>query len=143
MTHASTDKTRKFAAIRIEDHEQIEAYLKTVNGRADVHVAKIEDIISAAERAEDRLIAAGLPKEFRVGAELSATTEGAARSYKYAVAGTHFTLIRQRSGWKLTYAEKVVVFAGQREKFDLSVSPDVAEEIKKRSVAEFKIKKAA
>jgi hypothetical protein len=56
---------------------------------------------------------------------------GPARSYKYAVASSAFKLVRHHEGWRLMTFEKVRICPGQRERVQLGISDELAEDIQR------------
>ncbi|WP_331373412.1 hypothetical protein [Sinorhizobium chiapasense] len=126
--------------IKLSEKDKIDAILAQVNGRASRFVANRPDVERAAEKAEARLEAARLPQALRVGCRVEFISGGpGAKAYEYAAAGTKVQIVRAREGWRLVEANRTSVHPRQREKLTITVSANVAEEIKVRSLEDLRI----
>jgi hypothetical protein len=113
--------------------------VQEANGRADSFTFSASDIVSLALSAERKLADGGVPKAFRAGAILHATSAGpASKSYKYVATGTAATLNRTSTGaWIATRIERATVWPGQPQRQTLHVNPAAAEAIRKKAMEGF------
>lgn len=126
--------------IKLTEKDKVDAILAQVNGRASKFVANRLDVERAAKKAEARLDAARLPQALRVGCRVDFVSGGpGAKAYEYAAAGTRVQIVRAREGWRLVDANRTSVYPRQREKLTITVSAEVAEEIKERSIEDIRI----
>jgi len=113
--------------------------LVAVNGKATKHVLIGYDGVRAlADRAEQLLEDRGVAKGNRVGTVL--TYVGGAPDYKGTqrhrrVCVSTVTLKRIADGWRMTACGRDEVQAGTREVFDLTVTPEAAEDIRAAAFA--------
>lgn len=125
---------KKSLRINPKNAAEIKAALDSVNGRAErFAVSTYAEVAEIAERAEERISA--LTVSARPGAKAAYTPAGPwAKSYRYAAASTRICFERRRSGWVLADVQRTEVYPRTPEKLLLSVTPEQAAEIARRTL---------
>lgn len=125
--------------------KKIQALLDEVNGKAhSFTIQYAEDVFKYASSAEAELEASKLAKSERVGAFAVATPAGpSANSYKYAARSTSIRMERGSTGWFLVDVSKADVFPKQPERLRISITEDQADIIKRKSIADYVVRKAS
>lgn len=92
---------------------KIEATLTAANGRATQHAySEYYEVARVADEAEARLESLGIQKAARTGAEYFAVSGYAVPSaYNYSRKATAVCLVRRATGWFLTSASQVTIWA--------------------------------
>ncbi|QDM22741.1 hypothetical protein FIU28_17465 [Tardiphaga sp. vice154] len=113
--------------------------LDAVNGAAKTFTLTSPAHVGILARQGERfLIANGVPLSDRAGATVTMTPGGpAAKAYKNAAISTRVTLTRGAKCWFLTGIERVNVWPGNPEKFDVAITDAAAENLVKRALAKF------
>lgn len=114
-------KTLKISA---ENAASIDEAISAVAGRKKAFVHTSGDIIRAAERAEERLEALGLPKTHRNGVSAVCVLEGPGKSYRYKADGTHVYMTRKASGWVIDAIKIGPVYPGAAARLDVTITAD-------------------
>ncbi len=117
--------------IKVSEREEIAAVLKKVNGKASRFTLGVLDVEALAKRSEEALEKRGLPQRLRVGVTVTYVIEGPAAAYKYSAKSTSLTVRRFAEGWRLMNAETIYISPRARSRFEVTVSKDVAEYIRK------------
>ncbi|WP_194727299.1 hypothetical protein [Noviherbaspirillum malthae] len=93
--------------------------------RARVNLVDAQDVLSAMRRAEAKLDALGIPKRERSGASFYQVPAGpSANSYSYAQGATAFRIARATTDWYLIDVQRIEVYPKQREREDLTLTPE-------------------
>lgn len=114
----------KTLKISRETAASIEEAISTSAGRKKAFVHTAADIIAAAERAEERLEALGLPKTHRTGATAVFVLEGPGKSYRYTAEGTHVYMTRKAGGWVIDAIKLGPVYPGAAARLDVTITAD-------------------
>jgi len=135
--------SKKTIKITEENAADIEAALAAINGRASAFAttsfARIAEIVGMAEKQ-----IAILPRSSRVGVSISHIPAGpSAKAYGHSAVSTRVTLEWKSAGWHLVGVERTKVYPRSPERVRISLSLRQAEEIARRSVSSFVIRKPA
>lgn len=114
----------KFLKISRETASSIEEAISAAAGRKKAFVHTVSDVLGAAERAEARLEALGLPQTHRTGATAVCVLEGPGRSYRYTADGTHVYMTRKAGGWVIEAIKVGPVYPGAAARLDVTISSD-------------------
>ena len=110
--------------------EKIQAALDAINGRANEHVFRAEDIDALAERAEQKLSDLSLPQSSRSGSRVSAISgRPVAKSYRHKRIANHVTLIRGAKKWALVDVSQIELWPNQGGVFAVLISPEQKDEL--------------
>lgn len=111
--------------INITDTAKLQAALDAVNGKAKAFTLGVVEVRQAAEEADYRLAASGVPKGERQGATVRYSPAGAeSGAYKWTSRSTRVFLLRGASSWYLTGCHAVEVYPRQKEVLSISLTPD-------------------
>ena len=136
--------TKRIKAIKINDTAAIQALLDEVNGRATSWTADVDDIVDAANSAEEVLANRQLAATYRKGAVAVYTTRGpGANAYRSAVIGNWVKLERFAEGWCVVEISRADIYPKQSERIKLTISEDQRDRIVANAISDFNIKKAA
>lgn len=126
--------------ININNTDKIEAALAEVNGRAKSQtITNAYEVAFIAETAELKL--SDLPIALRRGATVAYRPEGPCGSYKYQSTTTVIYLERGAKYWFLTGAAQSPLWPRQSELFNISISQHQANEIARRALSPFTVRK--
>jgi len=135
--------------VRKEEIEQafldpLRAHLSKVNGKANAHVLRANDIVEVAEQAERTLEDRGVSKKNRVGTVIEFRRAGKKASATLArKAGpqntTFIRLVRVADGWRLVEAVRQIVWCNQKEHREFFVSTAAKDDIVRKALDAFSL----
>jgi len=121
--------------------KKIQDALDHTNRGAHKHTALPSDIFALARRAEDSLIASGLPARDRSGSEVVWHAEGpSTNAYSYKMLRTRITLTRGFENWFLTGLERIGVYPRQSELYRITISSAQRHRIVAVALAAFQVR---
>lgn len=120
----------------------LEEAFTAVNGRAGSFTLCASDAIAAAIKAESTMAARGIPKVLRGGTCYTVSSAGpTANAYKYAAAGTSFTLRRDSKGaWALVEVVRTVVQPKQPAREYYTISPAARDALVRQALVGFAVR---
>lgn len=123
-----------------ENIKAVEAYLRSVNGKAEQHTTNgfwsIEGLATGAEADLER---ARVPKTARPGCQAYQCDGGiGVMSYKYEITVTGLSLKRFREGWRLMSAHRTTSRPLERSIFTVRIPEQYIEEMKRKAVKGFR-----
>lgn len=122
----------------------LDEYMRQVNGRADTYVFNAVDIELLGSDLEKQLDDARVPVTRRVGVTAVVRSAGPhksknTRQWSARGEGTEAHFRRYSEGWRLVQAKRVQVFGGQRQQCSISIALRDYEAIRDRAVAQFRV----
>lgn len=123
-----------------ENIQAVEAYLRSVNGKADAHTTSAFTSIQAvAKWAEGELDRAEVSKTARPGCTAYQCDGGAAQqAYKYQLIVTGIRLKRFRDGWRFMSAHRTTSRPLEPDTFIARIPERYIEAIKKKAVGDLR-----
>lgn len=135
---------KKMKPINLADADAVREALAAVNGRATGFVATYEDIVSAAERADEILDGLDAAKGDRLGAVVNYCPAGpSANSYRYGAKSTSVVLQMKSSGWHVISIVSCSVYPKNPEILKVSVTEKARDAMLARYTRRFGVIKAA
>lgn len=140
----------KKISIRATDADALRDYAARINGSATSHTADAEAIMKAGREIEERRVATRLPKDDCIGMVAEFLTAGPEATPSRAVVGSRVLFryvkseqdgVRTRE-WRVVSIERVDRWSKDRETVRLIVTPEQADAIRARSVADLVIRAA-
>jgi hypothetical protein len=118
--------------INLNNTEALAAALEAVNGRASAHTLAPSDVEDLAGRIEKDLQGRGVPKNAVKGTRVTYTPAGPGKAYARkarSVVSTWIQIERGSSGWFLTGAERVDIWATSPERLAIHVTAEARQAI--------------
>lgn len=132
--------------LNVNDTKKISAALEAVNGRAVAHTLVSCDVWVLADRIEKDLQGRGVSKKAMKGTRVTYTQAGPGKAYarkSRSVVSTSVTIERGSSGWFLTGAERVDLFATSSERLVINVTAEARDAIAARAFRDIMITEEA
>lgn len=122
----------------------LRSHLSKVNGKANAHVLRANDIVEVAEQGERILEERGVSKKNRVGTEIEFRRAGKKANATYARKAspqntTFIRLVRVADGWRLVEAVRQIVWCNQKEHREYFVSSHAKDDIVRKALDAFSL----